>query len=103
MLKVNPNPTFHAPVEIPTPDGPVKIKCEFKHMDKEQYQEFIKAESTSKRSDEEAIMDIMVSWSGVDKEFSKDALRDVCKNYHKAATAIVEAFINTLTQAAAKN
>jgi hypothetical protein len=103
MLKLKASPTFPAKVEIPTPSGPISIKVEFKHMTKAQYADFIEAESKSKRSDEEALMDIMAGWSGVDTDFSKDAVGELCQQYHKAASAIVESFITTLTQARSGN
>lgn len=98
MLKLKASPTFTAKVEIPTPTGPVSIKVDFKHMTKAQYAEFIEAESKSKRSDQEALMDIMAGWSGVDSEFSKENVAELCEQYHKAASAIVEGFITSLTQ-----
>jgi hypothetical protein len=103
MLKIKPNPTFFAPVEIPTPDGPVKIKVEFKHRDRDEFAEFIEAEAKLNRADKESLMEIMVGWSGTDAEFSAEAVAEVCKNYHQAGTAIVEAYIETQTQARRKN
>lgn len=103
MLKLKANPTFTAKVEIPAPGGAASIKVEYKHMTKDQYNEFIEAESKVKRSDEDALMDIVVGWSGVDTEFSREAVRDLCQHYHKAATAIVSTFITELTQARAGN
>jgi hypothetical protein len=103
MLKLKANPTFTAKVEIPAPGGAASIKVEYKHMSKDQYAEFIEAESKTKRTDEEALMDIVVGWSGVDTEFSKDSVRELCQQYHKAASAIVTTYITELTQARAGN
>lgn len=98
MLKLKANPTFMTKVEIPAPGGAVSIKCEFRHMTKDQYQAFIEAEGKTKRTDEEALMDIMVGWANVDTEFSKDAVGELCQQYHAAPRAIVETFIRELTQ-----
>lgn len=103
MLKLKADPTFKAKVDIPAPGGAASIKVEFRHMTKAQYAEFIEKESKSKRTDEEALMDIVVGWDGVDTEFSKDAVRELCQQYHKAATAIVTTFIDSLTQAKSGN
>lgn len=103
MLKLKANPTFFAKVEIPAPGGAASLKVEYKHMTKAQYAEFIEAESKAKRGDEDALMDIMVGWANVDTEFSKEAVAELCQQYHKAATAIVTTFINELTGAARGN
>jgi hypothetical protein len=98
MLKLKPDPTFTTRVEIPAPGGSVSIKVEFKHMSKDAYLAFIKNEGEIKRSDEEAIMDIAVGWSGVDGEFNRENVAELCQQYHAAPRAIVEAFIRELTQ-----
>jgi hypothetical protein len=103
MLKIQPSPTFTSRVEIPTPEGIVPIKVEFKHMDTDAYEAFIKSEAAKNRSNEETICDIAVGWSGVDSDFTPDNVRAVCKAYHAAAGAIVATFISELTQAKEKN
>lgn len=103
MLKIQPNPTFMARVEIPTPEGKVGIKVEYKHMDTDEYSAFVKKEATLSRSNEDAIMDIAVNWLEVDGEFNRENVAAVCKRYHAAAGAIVETFIKELTQAKVEN
>lgn len=103
MLKIQANPTFMSRVAIPTPEGEIAIKVEFKHMDIDTYAEFIQKEATLNRSNEDAIMDIAAGWSGVDGEFNRDNVAKVCKQYHAAAKAIVETFIKELTQAKVEN
>lgn len=97
-LKLKADPTYFAKVEIPTPTGPVEIKVEYKHMTRDEYKTFIDAELKLRRSDEESLMDLMVGWSGVDSAFSKEAVTQLCQQYHAAPRAIVEGFINSLTQ-----
>lgn len=103
MLKIQPNPTFMSRVAIPTPEGEVAIKVEFKHMDVDTFNAFIQKEATLTRSNEDAIMDIAAGWSGVDGEFTRENVAKVCKEYHAAAAAIVETFIKELTQARTGN
>jgi hypothetical protein len=102
MLRLNPNPTFKAPVTIPQPgkDEGVKITVEFKHMPKDDYAAFIAKERdiTTARKDEEVILDIAVGWEGVDAEFNSENVREVCRQYHGAGAAIVSTFISELTQ-----
>lgn len=99
MLKLKPDPTFVAAVKIPAPAGEVAIKVEFKHMTRDAYVKFITSEPEKARSDEDAIMDIACGWQGVDAEFSREAVAELCQQYHAAPRAIVEAFIRELTQA----
>lgn len=99
MLKIQADPTFTSKVSIPTPNGPVDIKVEFKHRDADEYEAFIKDEATRARSNEDAIMDLAVNWIGVDGEFNRENIAKVCKQYHAAAGAICEAYIKNLTQA----
>lgn len=104
MLKIQPDPTFTSRVEIPTPAGAVGIKVEFKHMDTDEFQSFIdKSATEADRSNEDTIMEIAVGWTGLDGDFSRDNVAKLCKSYHAAAGAIVETFVNELTQAKAKN
>jgi hypothetical protein len=106
MLRLKPNPTFKAPVTIPVPGGPdLTITVEYKHMTKDAYKAFIDGErkTVPARPDEDAIMDIASGWSDVELEegpaaFNKDNVRDLCQQYHGAGAAIVEVFVNELTQ-----
>jgi len=97
-LKLKADPTYFAKVEIPTPNGAVEIKVEYKHMTRDAYKTFLEAEAKLGRSDEESLMDIMAGWAGVDAEFSKEAVSQLCQQYHAAPRAIVEGFIYSLTQ-----
>lgn len=103
MLKIQANPTFTRPVSIPTPEGPVVIKMEFKHRDTDEYKAFIEDELTRGRSNEDAIMDLAVNWFNVDGEFTAENIAKLCKQYHAAAAAICETYINELTQAKTSN
>lgn len=98
MLKLKADPTFTVPVDIPAPGGAVTIQVEYRHMAKDDYAKFVAAEKKKKRSDEDALMEIVVGWSGVDGEFSKESVRNLCQNYHGAASVIVETWIKQLTQ-----
>lgn len=98
MLKLIANPTFIAKVEIPAPGGAVSIKMEFKHMTKDAYSAFLKADSEAGKSDQDTIMDIAVNWFNVDGEFTRENVDMLCQQYHAAPRAIVETFIKELTQ-----
>lgn len=98
MLKLKPDPTFTTAVKIPSPGGELSIKVEFKHMTRDAYSAFIKGEAEKQRSDEDAIMDIAVGWHEVDAPFSREAVAEMCQQYHAAPRAIVETYIRELTQ-----
>lgn len=98
MLKLVANPTFIAKVEIPAPGGPVSIKMEFKHMTRDAYNEFIKADAEAPKSNQETIMEVAVNWFNVDGEFNKENVEQLCQQYHAAPKAIVETFVRELTQ-----
>ena len=103
MLKIKPNPTFQAPVEIPTPEGPVKIKVEFKHRNREEFHAFTQDMVLQKRTDIDFLMEIMAGWTGVEGEFNREAVTEICNEYHQAADAIAQVYIDTQTQARRKN
>jgi hypothetical protein len=103
VLKLKASPTFTTPVTIPSPDGDITIKVEFRHMTKDAYSAFIEAERTKDRGDKEALMDIMAGWHEVDTPFSAEAVGELCQQYHAAAGAIVSTFIEQLTQYKRKN
>lgn len=98
MLKLTANPTFTSKVEIPAPGGPVSIKVEFKHMTKDAYNAFLKADAEAQRSNEDTIMEIAVGWANVDGEFNRENVAELCQQYHAAPRAIVETFVRDLTQ-----
>ena len=96
-FKLKPNPTFKAKVDIPVPgDKKQSIEFEFKHKDKDAFKEFIA--TVEKLPEVDVIMSIAVSWSGVDEEFSEDAVTLLIKNYHAAAQAIYRKYADELIQ-----
>ncbi len=99
MLKLQPDPTFTAKVDIPTPWGAQTIKMDFKYRDAEEFEAFTKAESENTRANEEVIMDIAAGWHNVDGEFNAENVKLLCKKYHQAAKAIVDTWIMQNTQA----
>ena len=100
MLRLKPNPTFKAPVEIRAAGGEVfKVTFEFKHRTQDALAAFIESAEWRGMTDAKAIMAIASGWDGVDGEFGEDALRDLCQNYHGAASAIVKTYLSELTAA----
>lgn len=99
MLKLQPDPTFTKPVDIPTPWGIQTIKIEFKYRDTEEFEQFMKDEAANPRSNEQVLMDIAAGWHNIDGEFNEENIKKYCKKYHRFANAIVETYIRENTSA----
>ncbi|MGZ5121028.1 MAG: phage tail assembly chaperone [Burkholderiales bacterium] len=99
MLKLIANPTYTETVKIPAPGGDVTLKCEFKHFDTDAYDAMFAKWQAAGTKAKEALPDVLVGWSDVDAEFTPENLERLCKNYHRAPVAIMDAFIGSLTGA----
>lgn len=96
-LKLNPDPTFTAPVNIPTPSGDVQIRVVFKYRDRTAFGDFMTFVVQCK-TDTEVMMELMEGWHDVDTPFSQAAVELLMKNYHASAKAIMSTYIQELTQ-----
>lgn len=104
MLKLTANPTFTAPVKIHQPGGQsTEIKVVFKYMGKKEYNDFIEAERSNKRTDKEAVLAIATGWEGVEGPFNEENVAKLCDVYHTAATAMIHVWIEQLTTYKAGN
>lgn len=87
-LKLVPDPTFKAKVEIPVPGGSADIECEFKYRSKSDvavwHDELVKSEA----SDPDALMTFLVSWN-LDDEFNAENVAALCAAYPRAAHSIM--------------
>lgn len=103
MFKLQPNPTFKAPVEIHVAGQakPARIEVEFKYLKRDEMADFFS--TLSGRKDEDALADIVVGWSGVDAPYSVEALAQLLNNYLPAARALFDAFMTGLNEAKEKN
>lgn len=96
MLKLNPSPTFKTKVGIPVPGAEaVKVEFEFKALKRKELGQFL----TDSKDREDAINlgAVVVGWTGVDKEFSQEALALLLDNYVGSAAAIFAQFLDELT------
>lgn len=97
MLKLIPNPTFKAKVDIPTPGGEAaSVAFEFKHRSKEELDAFLAAEHWKTAGEVQTVMEFVVGWDGVDTPFSAEALDTMFKHYQKAAGAITTKYLAEL-------
>ena len=103
MLKVTPNPTFDAPVEVPVPGQvkPEKITVTFKYKSQAERDAFLEKLKTLPKVD--ALMEIIAGWTGVDVEFSREALENVLANYAYIDTRFIKVFFDEHHKALAGN
>jgi hypothetical protein len=102
MLKLAPEPTFVAAVTVPVPGGSDElINVTFRHQGKAALKVWIDAAAS--RDDLDSLSEVIVGWSGVEAEFSRDALAAVLDAYPRAAVSMLESYVGELGKAAAKN
>ena len=100
MLKLNPTPTFKAPVKIRAPGGDEHaVTFEFKLRTRDELDAYIASEEWRGGTDEKNVLALAVGWSGVDAEFNEESLRTLFQNYQGAPRLIVDKYLSELTSA----
>lgn len=102
-FKLQPNPTFKAPVPISVP-GETKspeIVVEFRFLGRKAVADYFRG--LGGKSDAEALAGIIAGWEGVDAEYSPAALAQLLDNYPAAASDLFEAYRRELLEAKRKN
>ena len=100
MLKLTPNPTFTAPVEIHVPGaGKIKVPFVFAYKDKDEYKAFTDEAASGKKDDVSVCLEIVKGWENCDVPYSPEALGSLLKKYHNAGTAIFATYVSELTGA----
>lgn len=95
------NPTFKCRVDIPVPGSkPVPVEFIFKHKSRDDFKKFI--EEIEGREDIDVILDIASGWDLPDA-FDDTSIDALTQNYIGSARAVIEAYINNLTNAKAGN
>ena len=101
MFKIDPDPVFTAPIDIPLPGGERKsFTGSFKHKGRAEAQAFLES---AQGDDVEMVAEILLGWDGVDAEFSRETLARLLDNYVGAGAAILEAWALGLAGGRAKN
>lgn len=102
MIKLEPNPTFWAPVDIHVPgQGKGRIEVEFRYLDKTARAAFF--EKIAEKSNIEALGEIAIGWREIDAPFSTENLGRLLDAYPGAATALYDGYFKELTGALEKN
>lgn len=100
-FNLNAVPTFKAKVLIPIPGTkPSEIEFTFKHRTRDGFKEFV--DGLADREDVAVILDIASGWD-LEDAFDEDNLDALTQNYIGSARAIIETYINELTNARLKN
>jgi hypothetical protein len=107
MFKLQPNPTFRAKVLIHVPGEPAGVPIEFEFRHKtvteakalgERYQQAI-AERGAVEGNVETLDEIIVGWSGVEAEYSREVLRRLVDTFAGAGPAILKGYMEGLSGA----
>lgn len=101
MLKLQPDPTFKAKVDIPVPgDKPVAVEFTFKYRDQEQMDAFLfgeagkaRAAQSAAEANKAALLDVATDWSNVDTPFSAEAIEAFVKRYPSATALVMAKYI----------
>lgn len=101
MFKLAPNPTFRAKVTIPTPgDAPDGvIEFEFRHKTLGEMKRYAAELQAPGVDDAGKLAEIIVGWSGVEEEYSRESLGKLIDNFPAATTAIVAGYVRELAGA----
>lgn len=100
-LSLDANPTFPAKVAIPVAGGaPVDVAFTFKHRTRDALNDFLT--TADKRTDVETLLGIVEGWE-LDDALNADNMLRLTQSYLGAARAIIEKYIEEMTQAKAKN
>jgi hypothetical protein len=103
MFKLDPNPTFVAPVSGFKPGEGVteSILVTFKYRGRKELSEFLLAVGDLTALD--ALMDIMVGWRDVPLDFTRENVEKLCDLYPAFVSAVFETYRAELTEARRKN
>lgn len=100
-LKIIPNPTFEAAVDIPVHGGKsVPVKFQFRHRTKKDFAEWL--EEAKSMDDATAIISMASGWELRD-EFNRENIERLTDNYCGAGVAVFNKYVEEIGQARIKN
>lgn len=101
-LKLQPDPTFKAKVEIAVPGAtPASVVFTFKHRTRQEMERFLPS-VTQMEDDAQLIMAVATGWELAD-DFTEENVKALADSYISAPAAIFEAYLKELTGARSKN
>lgn len=100
-FKLQPAPTFKAPVAIPVAGGDSEsVVFTFKWRDRERFIAF--TEGLKGRSTKDAVMDMASGWD-LDDPFNEENVQLMLDNYLGSFPAVLDVYVSELTKAKEKN
>jgi hypothetical protein len=100
MFNLIADPTFRATVKIPAPGGEsLDLRVVFRHRTRDELKAYWADATDGKLDDLRATMDILVGWFDVEDEFCEENVIILLQNYHGAAAALFQAYLEELTRA----
>ena len=100
-LKLDPNPTFDASVNVPVPGSdPVPVRFTFKHRSRSACMEWFKA--AADKSDVDILLDVASGWE-LDDAFTRENVERLCDNYAGTGFAVMDVYLKELRGERVKN
>lgn len=100
-IKLDPNPTFDAPVLIPIAGGePASVRFTFKHRTRDAVVAWL--DEIKDKKDAAIVQDAASGWE-LDDAFTAENVERLCQNYGGAADAIFQTYLRELRGARVKN
>lgn len=103
MFKLDPNPTFTAPVSgfKPGQGADETIVVTFKYRGRKELEEMVGAMADQTVLD--LLLDVMVGWRDVPLDFTRENVEKLCDLYPAFAQAVLVTYRRELTEARRKN
>jgi len=109
MFKLNPKPTFTAPVALSVPglSEPLEVQFTFKHKGREALGKWVA--TATQKMDADSLGEVVCGWAGVKDEDGQDvpysitALTDWLENYPASQGEVFRGYLRELTEAKRKN
>ena len=94
-FKIQANPTFNtkAPIPVPGADS-VKIDFTYIHRTRKEFKAYMEAMTQDDGKDDiDLVMETISGWELTD-EFNRENVEELLENYHGAARAIIDTYID---------
>lgn len=103
-FKLQPNPTFKAPVDIPVAgELPEKVLFTFKHKTRTQFDALVKAVINGETTVDDAVRDVVVEWTYPGVDYNDEALSQCFDMFPGSANAIFTTYRQSLFEGQRKN
>jgi len=103
MFKIEPDPTFGAPVPLSRPGvaQPIEVIVTFRYKDRDALAAWVAKKG--KVDDVQLLDEVIEEWSGFDQPYSVTALSDVLAKYTPSRHEFFRSYLHELTDSKRKN